>query len=148
MIVAASNLRDELLAIGFEPVEVRDAKCYLPSCAWLKKFGAWLVEDLPPYASEKYDCDDFAIRALDRSNDALRKTDKIRGCGHAFGYAVIGLKDGANWFGNVMDRTLFHAVNICRTPEGWVFFEPSLGQFQPFNAVTNETIYSRNFAFI
>jgi hypothetical protein len=145
MIQSAEQLRKELLEAGFTHVETRDARCYLPSLEWLKEFAAWFLEDLPSYAVEKYDCDDFAIRALDRSNDALRKTNKIENAGHAFGYVVISIAPGANWFG--LTGPFTHACNILGSQTGWYYFEPSTGQFASFSALAN-TVSARHFAML
>ena len=145
MIQSAEQLRKELLEAGFGHVETRDARCYLPSLEWLKEFGSWFIEDLPDYAPEKYDCDDFAIRALDRSNDALRKAGKIQNAGHAFGYATIKTASGSDWFGQ--PGPICHACNIMCSQSGWYYFEPSLGLFDKFENL-NETISDRCFALL
>ena len=145
MICDSQQLKRELLEFGFKSVEVRDSRCYLPSVKWLKEFARWFVPDLPQYAVEKYDCDDFAIRALDRSNDALRRAGTIKNAGHAFGYAVITIAPGANWFGST--GPFIHACNIMCSQSGWYYFEPSTGQFDKFDNL-NETITHRSFALL
>jgi hypothetical protein len=145
MICEATQLKKELIEFGFKHVEIRDSKCYLPSLRWLEKFAEWFVPDLPDYAPEKYDCDDFAIRALDRSNDALRKAGKIQNAGHAFGYATIKTASGSDWFGQ--PGPIYHACNIMCSQSGWYYFEPSLGLFDKFENL-NETISDRCFGLL
>lgn len=115
----------------------RDSRVYLPSPDWLREFCNWLAFNRKSYMSEKYDCDDFAIWSLNAANTSLYESN-ITDAGHSFCFAEITL--------NTNKR---HALNVCRCSDGnWYVVEPQTGNFEEFNAGTNNTIASVDYVWV
>lgn len=117
------ELVTELVTLGARQVNSpRDFNLFLPSAQWLTAFAHWLVGEFAgkKWTAEKFDCDDFAIRAIDRATESLWKADNLTNCGHAFAYAEV-------WH-STLGR---HAVNIVRCEDEWKFLEPQNGEITP-----------------
>src|SRR3990167_4470830 len=97
MIKTAAELLEELRKLGVQTLSnPRDSKFYCPTVEWLKKFGLWFKKNIKQkWTNEKFDCDDFAIRAVDRATDSLGAEDSIQNCGHSFCFAEVYLATGA-----------------------------------------------------
>jgi len=67
------------------------------------------IHSFPPYAAEKFDCDDFAIllKAL---------------LSEYFGLSAVGIAIGETATGGA------HAFNYARAESGWITIEPQTGQ--------------------
>jgi hypothetical protein len=131
MLITAAQLVVELHELGTHEVTLpRDKVMYCPTVEWLKSFGLWFVKDLgdQQWIAEKFDCDDFAIRAVDRATVALISNANIDSCGHAFCYANVDIYEedicGISGGGS-------HAVNFVRCVDGWHYFEPQTGLSTP-----------------
>jgi hypothetical protein len=148
MTIPSKQLIQELKLAGFKKVhDARDGNYFLPSKKWVRRFAKWFVRDLPVYSPESYDCDDFALRALDRANDALHDSDQAVNCGHSFGYADITISFRGDFFG--IKGPQRHACNIVRTRKQWFYFEPQLGRIMSFDEMDKRNALARrNFALL
>lgn len=145
MILTSSKLVTELHELGVQIVaNPRDAQFYCPEIEWLKKFGSYFSKEIArhPWIAEKFDCDDFSIRAIDRATESLVKAKNINDCGHTFCYACIEIS------GNIFDvkGPATHAVNFVRCTDAWYYFEPQRGQSLPLQPLLDDgsvfSIYS------
>lgn len=128
MTIPTSQLVTELLALCVNTVSnPRDAEAFVCDPEWLTEFGEWLHKDvLQSWLNEKFDCDDFAIRAVDRATESLVRNGDAENCGHAFCYAEIYLATGSTIFG--IEGPGWHACNFVRCTDGWHYFEPQNGK--------------------
>ena len=129
MILQAAQMASELASYKVKVVRLRDEQYFCPSLAWLQKFDKWLWSHTAPFRhalSKKHmvvDCDDFALRCVDRATDSLLRSRtgfKKSNCGHSMGYTDVYIRLGKTLNG----ITGFHATNIIRLKEGWYFYEP------------------------
>lgn len=139
MIITLDTALAELRALGITSIDPpRDARFFCPSTAWLTEFGLWLKDQnrATPWIAEKFDCDDFAIRAIDRATESLCRNSHINDCGHSFCYAEIELS------GNVLgiDGPGSHAVNFVRCSDtlAWHYFEPQMGTHLPLRDLLDD----------
>jgi hypothetical protein len=146
---------------GVEIHGPRDASYALPTEPWLREqFGPFLTHEFWAYSRnyirEKFDCDDFAdeaeieatlaelaeyvigmvrgLRAKMSVKAAVRSlvaNPELQGCGVAFHYCEITLREGRSL--NGVPGPGRHATNLVRTPTGWFFFEPQNSQLTPAN---------------
>jgi hypothetical protein len=128
MILPTNQLVTELLDLGVNTVSnPRDETVFIPSPEWLNEFGDWLHADvLNSWQAGKFDCDDFAIRAVDRATESLVRNGDAENCGHAFCYAEIYLATARTIF--TIEGPGWHAANIVRCVDGWHYFEPQVGK--------------------
>lgn len=102
---------------------IRDARVACPSEAWLKQFYSDVLKPCThTWTTEKFDCDDFSIRAVDRATECLVQTADLSECGHGICISYIHVRGN---LANVTDTN--HACNIIRLDDRWVFFEPQNG---------------------
>jgi hypothetical protein len=144
MIKDAAELIAELARLGALRIEgPRDDKLFCPQEAWLREFGLWLWKDTPTYKKGQRDCEDFAIRALDRATEALVSAGLIDECGHAICYCEVSIP---GWRGNGdpnpgllnVGGPARHALNIVRCVDEWKFFEPQTGSFTSAEAALRD----------
>ena len=100
---------------------MRDGKLACPSYEWLEgPFSEFVRDNMQHYVTEKFDCDDFALKTVVLGTEALNATDSLIGCGHSIGIAYAFINGELN---GVRDGN--HATNIVRLDDGRVvFYEP------------------------
>jgi hypothetical protein len=128
----AMTLYMELFSMGCDNVQrPRDSVMFCPSCSWLDDFGSYMRKIFKTYEKQKFDCDDYAIRAIDRATSALLENDDVQDCGHSFCYCEIDIKTELN--GIKKDGDTHHGTNLVRCSDGfWYFFEPQNGQITKY----------------
>ena len=91
------------------PVGMLDAKYYYTDRAGWAEIISDIVFNSPLFQTDKFDCDNFAFRAMSL-------------CAERHGINACGVAIGASPFGR-------HAWNVIYDGEGFVFFEPQTGEF-------------------
>ncbi len=121
-IVPATRLQNDLNDLYKALMSpVRDGRVACPSYDWLAgPFADFVRDNVRTYVPEKFDCDDFALKAVVLATEALNASDEITGCGHSIGICYLHVAGNLN---GVTDAN--HATNIVRLDDGrLMFFEP------------------------
>ena len=145
ILVEAGSLVGELRDLGFLRVEgPRDAMVMLPHREWLDEFGRYLEAGNPRYASGRWDCDDFAMRAVTEASLALAGQEGLE-CGHAFLVCTVVIIEGCELNGVGGGA---HATNLVKCADGaWYFFEPQNGKVTEWKAAV-DAIGELSFAWV
>lgn len=104
----------------------RDMQVVCPHESWMTTefWTRVLKPSLNSYEAEKFDCDDFSIRCLDRITACLNATKQLENAGYAA--SVCYLRIEGHLLG-VADA--LHANVMYRDDRGgWWFFEPQNGR--------------------
>jgi hypothetical protein len=133
-LINSTQLSAELTGFGFRTVEFRDVLYYCPEFSWLEKFDEYLQPLLAPLRDavkagfKCVDCDDFAMRVVDRALDCLLAGDNDKPvCGHSVGLADVIIRnfdDDGNVSVGLNGITGSHETNIIRCADDWYFYEP------------------------
>jgi len=103
---------NELSALNITiPLGLWDAPTYYYTTLWgIKETVKYCrkVEDFPKYQIAKFDCEDFAILLKGK----MSKEFGINAFGIALGMTTMG----------------YHAFNLARAEQNWVFVEPQTGE--------------------
>lgn len=128
LILPASQLRDELKAMGFELFSSERDRMYVcPQVSWIEEMGKWIKANPWIYAPEKSDCDDAALDLVVESGRAIVGS-RLDGAGHSVTYCTIQITEGST-LNDIGGGS--HATTIVRTPDGWMFFERESGKYEP-----------------
>lgn len=129
LILPITQLAKELTDLGFERViPVMDDLMVCPTNKWVQDFGEWVKINKSKYEAQSWDCDEFALWARVKASESLCQNRKLRTYGHSFLVCTLLLDPDQTL--NGISGGGWHACNIVRTPEGWVFFEPQSGDHE------------------
>jgi len=110
MSIGNIRLMEKIYSKGWDlPVGMLDAKYYYTDRAGWAEIISDIVFNSPLFQKDKFDCDNFAFRAMSL-------------CAERHGINACGVAIGASPFGR-------HAWNVIYDGEGFVFFEPQTGEF-------------------
>lgn len=124
-IVDKSRIHQELLDLYPATLTpIRDARLACPSRHWLVgPFSEFLKDNLRNYTPEKYDCDDFGLKAVVLATECLNETADLSECGHSVGLCFTHIVGERGSLNGVADG--YHACNLVRLDDGdWIFYEP------------------------
>lgn len=127
-ILDSRSIINELYGFGTGALisPMRDVKVACPSIEWLSEFWDKVLKpSIHTWTPEKFDCDDFCYRCVDRATECLVQSGHLSGCGHAVIICYLNIHPDKGGLNGVMDGN--HATMLVRTDEKWVFFEPQNG---------------------